>query len=57
MATTYLERTQTAGSQTTWTLSYWVKFSGISGNNDMCLWTTGTDATSNCSKIEYQRMV
>ena len=52
MATTYLERTQTAGSQTTWTLSYWVKFSGISGNNDMCLWTTGTDATSNCSKIE-----
>ena len=30
---------------------------GISGNNDMCLWTTGTDATSNCSKIEISMEV
>lgn len=52
MASTYLQRTQASGSQTTWTLSYWVKFSAISDNNDMFFWTTGSDGTSNCTKIE-----
>ena len=29
----YLERTSTAGNQTTWTWSGWIKVSDLSGNN------------------------
>ena len=31
--TGYLERTQTAGDQTTWTWSSWIKLGDLSGNN------------------------
>jgi len=52
MASTYLQRTQSAGNRRTFTLSYWVKKPRIS-NGDDDLFFFGTDGTGSITKIEF----
>ena len=52
MATTYLTRTQTAGNQTTWTLSAWFKRNQLSVSHIMP-WCAGTYSSTNAVQIYF----